>query len=482
MGIVTNDEAVLCKTFSCTLSDKALTWFTSLKSSTIDSWHTLEKIYLDKFNTAGTIPKTRGDLANIKQRDDKSLLSFLERSKKMYDEIEGISQDKVITCFEGRFRSKMVYTELQLRKLENIGEMFNVAQKVALAEGSALESTYKRKDKPLDFHRDSHQNFLARKGKNRARKIETFTPLNVLKESLVSVIKDKFGVQDPTPMRPQTLSTTDKSKFCGFHRDYKHTIENFIQLKRAIELLIREGYLKEYISNTQQQKDKGERVINMITPKISSVKKIKKWIYYLNKSYLIHEYEHVKCEVISFSHEELVHNEEAKITPIVLEVRMTREGIDKCMVKRVLIDTRAMKNILYFKYFKEMGMNDSHLKPSTMVLEGFITHKISVKGTVKMQVTLGTDEKVRIEEIKFYVVDINSLYNAILGTPFHAAFDLFISMSHQQVKFNTMRGVRFVRSSPRSLLGHIMKVKRKRDEGQMEAEVSSILARDDLRI
>lgn len=85
---------------------------------------------MDKFSTVGTIPKTRGDLANIKQKEGKSLLSYLERFKRTYDEIEGISQDTVITCFEGVFRSRMLYTKLQFRKPKNIGEMFNVAHKL----------------------------------------------------------------------------------------------------------------------------------------------------------------------------------------------------------------------------------------------------------------------------------------------------------------------------------------------------------------
>lgn len=53
----------------------------------------------------------------------------------------------------------MLYTDLQLRKPKTSGEMFNIARKVALAECSVLEFTYKKKDKPLDFHRDFHQGF-----------------------------------------------------------------------------------------------------------------------------------------------------------------------------------------------------------------------------------------------------------------------------------------------------------------------------------
>lgn len=83
---------------------------------------------------------------------------------------------------------------------------------------------------------------------------------------------------------------------------------------------------------------------------------------------------------------------------------MTREGIDKCAVRRVLVDTGATKNILYFQCFKEMDMNDSYLKLSIMILEGFTTHKIPVKGTTKMQVTLGDEERLRTKEVNFYVV------------------------------------------------------------------------------
>lgn len=79
MGLETKDEAILCKAFPSTLSHKVLTLFTSLKLGAIDSWSALEKLFLDKFSTASTIPRTRGDLANIKQRDDESLLSYQDR-------------------------------------------------------------------------------------------------------------------------------------------------------------------------------------------------------------------------------------------------------------------------------------------------------------------------------------------------------------------------------------------------------------------
>lgn len=196
----------------------------------------------------------------------------------------------------------------------------------------------------------------------------------------------------------------------------------------------------------------------------------------MNKLSLRPNFEVCLKETITFSNGELVLNEEARITPIVLEVGMTQEEVDKCRVKQVLVNKGATKNILYFKYFKEIEMNDNHLKPSNMVLKGFTAHKISVKGTVRVHVTIDTDNCTQEEELKFYVVDIDSPYNAILGTPTNAAFELVISMSHQQVRFSTKNGVGCVKSNSRSLLEYMMKSKQHLDERHNTNEVGSIQA------
>lgn len=129
-------------------------------------------------------------------------------------------------------------------------------------------------------------------------------------------------IKDPTPMHTQTLLVRDKIKYCSFHQDYGHTTKNYIQLKQAIEMLIKEGHLKEYISGLQQ-KDKAKRIIDVITPQFSSIKQMKKKIYNLNKPSLRPHY-NIHCqEVVSFSKDDLVLNEEARVTLIVLEVAMT---------------------------------------------------------------------------------------------------------------------------------------------------------------
>lgn len=90
--------------------------------------------------------------------------------------------------------------------------------------------------------------------------------------------------------------------------------------------------MKEYISDLQQ-KDKLERVIDVITPQFSSIKQMKKKIYNLNRLSVGPNFEVCLKETITFSNGELILNEEARITPIVLKVGMTKERVDKCGVK-----------------------------------------------------------------------------------------------------------------------------------------------------
>lgn len=103
------------------------------------------------------------------------------------------------------------------------------------------------------------------------------------------------------------------------------------------------------------------------------------------------------------------------------------------------MDSGASSNILYYQYFRDMGLGGEMLRPTPMKLEGFTTHKVATKGIMTLNVTLGTSLLNQIEEVEFYVVDVQSVYNAIMGTLSHASFDMVISVPYQRVKFQPKR-------------------------------------------
>ena len=44
------------------------------------------------------------------------------------------------------------------------------------------------------------------------------------------------------------LAKRDITKYCKFHRDHGHQIDDCIQLKKEIEFLIRRGHLGRYVA------------------------------------------------------------------------------------------------------------------------------------------------------------------------------------------------------------------------------------------
>jgi len=60
---------------------------------------------------------------------------------------------------------------------------------------------------------------------------------------------DMVKVKQLTPLKPRP--GMDLSKYCSFHRRYGHKTDDYYQLKDAIEQLIREGKLQDYVQRYQ---------------------------------------------------------------------------------------------------------------------------------------------------------------------------------------------------------------------------------------
>ncbi|MCI48407.1 hypothetical protein A2U01_0069650, partial [Trifolium medium] len=76
-----------------------------------------------------------------------------------------------------------------------------------------------------------------------------YTPLNKSSEAILAECNSseftKAGVKFPkqTPYKPNQ----DKSRYCRYHKSYGHLTDDCIQLKDAIEILIRNGQLREFV-------------------------------------------------------------------------------------------------------------------------------------------------------------------------------------------------------------------------------------------
>lgn len=144
---MTNDETIRCKVFVGTLQGKAATWFNTKPEGLIKSCVDLQKVFLGEFSTVGILPKTKGELSNIKQKSSKSILDYVKRFREVLEQISMISNDEVLTCFEGGLMTNSLKTNLYARSVKNRAELFDRAQRIGSAESPMSEESKKKHKK-----------------------------------------------------------------------------------------------------------------------------------------------------------------------------------------------------------------------------------------------------------------------------------------------------------------------------------------------
>ena len=84
--------------------------------------------------------------------------------------------------------------------------------------------------------------------KESAGHFHDYTPLTTSRERILSECANSEFKQVGVRLPRQTPSKlgTDKSKYCRFHKSHRHNTEDLIHLKDAVEILIRDGHLKQY--------------------------------------------------------------------------------------------------------------------------------------------------------------------------------------------------------------------------------------------
>ncbi|XP_019242000.1 PREDICTED: uncharacterized protein LOC109222045 [Nicotiana attenuata] len=132
------------------------------------------------------------------------------------------------------------------------------------------------------------------------------------------------------------------------------------------------------------------------------------------------------------------HNDALVISPLVHE-----------NVKRVLIDPGNSVNIILLRVLNEMQAEDK-LVPKAHTLSGFDNSSVVTKG----EVVLTTFAEGVVKDTKFQVVEMDMVYNMILGRPWIHEMDAVPSTLHQVIKFPSQWGIRQIRGdqqTPKSI-------------------------------
>ncbi|RZS23592.1 hypothetical protein BHM03_00056557 [Ensete ventricosum] len=129
---------------------------------------------------------------------------------------------------------------------------------------------------------------------------------------------------------------------------------------------------------------------------------------------------------------------------LVVSIRMAN-----AYVKRVMIDTRSLTDILYFDTFQKLGLTDKNLVTLTSTMTGFTGDFVSPLGATTIPVTFGGEPRSKTLMVSFMVVKLPSAYNAIIGRLTLNRLKAVVSTYHRLLKFPTRAGVGEVKSDPR---------------------------------
>ncbi|XP_061362247.1 uncharacterized protein LOC133306000 [Gastrolobium bilobum] len=272
-------------------------------------------------------------------------------------------------------------------------------------------------------------------------------------------------VDRPWPLLNQ--AELDQSRYCAFHDGLGHTTDECWDLKDAIERYIRDGKLHQYLIRTQgwknNRKRKGRPLSRTKEKRLKEENRGKKPVREEDE-FVEPEFE---CNVISgaFGGGGDTMNAKRKYLREVISIQgrpkfkeepkqpeplllfFTKEDLEdvmprhvdglvitgmlvNCRVKRIFVDNDSCADIILWKAFKKMNLDEEDLKPCKTTLIAFNEQNTSPKGYIDVKLTLGSKEAFKIERVRFIVADFLSEYNMIMGRLTIHNWDMLVSTKH----------------------------------------------------
>ncbi|GKV02764.1 hypothetical protein SLEP1_g15159 [Rubroshorea leprosula] len=231
------------------------------------------------------------------------------------------------------------------------------------------------------------------------------------------VAKEREHLNWPEKLRSNG-NKRDKTHHCAFHGTHGHGTEDCKQLRMEIEQLIRRGALRQFIEHLESQR--GARRMERLQD---------------NREASRHKEKEPLDVVGVFPHDPLM-------IKIVVEDRNLRKGkVMKC----VLVDTRSCRDVMCYGAFKKLGVSPQLMRPCDFSLVGFSRKSVLVICIISLPIHVGVTPCVAIVTLYFFVIDVPSFFNAILGRPGLNSLQAVVSTQAMMIKFPTPNGVGMAR-------------------------------------
>ncbi|VFR01296.1 unnamed protein product [Cuscuta campestris] len=431
-----NDPANLqaIQGFGQTLRNRATEWFNKLRPGSIDSFSDLASKFKAKFQENCTKRKKFTYLSTAGQRESENLTQFLTRWKEEVDKVEEMDDKTVLSLLLSGLRAGELYKEFCRKPPATYQEAYHTAWEFTEGETqlrAKKEAEHGYKPKPVQVKKEE----VPVPSQPRHHYDPVVRVVN--SEECQEIRKAPVNPPDnPTGQSGRQWSGT----YCSYHRSDSHSTSECKSVKGVIRQMIDSGELgKDYLQKAQEKNHQWGG---------DSAAQRKNWvrsIYVGEVSAEPARRKYPKREPIVFTDRDLPPTGEDHNDPLV--ITMDINGVD---VARVLVDTGSSVNILYLETFQKLRLCRTQLEPLKTPLSGFTGDTVEAEGSIVLPVELGSGEKTVWKKMRFIVVDIKCVHNAILGRPGINKVGAVISMSHLCMKFHTPGGVGGVKGDQRN--------------------------------
>ncbi|GJZ23929.1 ribonuclease H-like domain-containing protein [Tanacetum coccineum] len=223
-----------CHMFNSTLTRNARVWFDKLPRESIDSYEDLRTAFRENYLQQTKHIKDPVEIHHIKQRDGESTEDFMERYKAEILDVEGAPECMKISGFMHGITHPELIKHLYKKILRSMDEMYKVT--TSFLQGEVAAFSYSQK------------------------KAYRFSLLTKTPKEIFALEKGKFKAPPPmvTPAEKR-----DPNKYCEFHADTGHSMDECMQLRKQIDEMIKSGKLSQFIkelkqSNKPKAQKKGE--------------------------------------------------------------------------------------------------------------------------------------------------------------------------------------------------------------------------------
>ncbi|XP_057455193.1 uncharacterized protein LOC130746540 [Lotus japonicus] len=273
-----------------------MAWFTTLPRGSITNFRDFSSKFLVQFSASKTKQVTIEDLYNVRQSEGETLKQYVKRFSAASVKIEESEPNACARAFKnglqpGKLNSKLsrkpAKSMAEVRawantyildeeddafkrrraKVEKDGEQRDVSPedkpskekaedgtgRFGLGKKAPRESLYPKKEN-FEQHRPWHQ-------ADPRRREEAGKSLNAHLTELLREVKATHAVEEGERRNDPPRATTDKTKWCVYHRSAEHDTGDCFTLKNEIERLIRAGrsQLNEHGDRGNGERQQGNR-------------------------------------------------------------------------------------------------------------------------------------------------------------------------------------------------------------------------------